>query len=103
MSRPTNPIRATASPECRSACHPNRRRIRRSRESYAFDNKRLAWETIPALLDSSSPLRTSHLRDPVGPQIHFASEQFIDELAVAVGEDPVAFRLKYAARRAMRR
>ena len=65
-------------------------------ESYAFDNKRLAWETIPALLDSSSPLRTSHLRDPVGPQIHFASEQFIDELAVAAGEDAVAFRLKYA-------
>ncbi len=65
-------------------------------ESYAFENKRLAWETIPALLDSSSPLRTSHLRDPVGPQIHFASEQFIDELAVAAGEDAVAFRLKYA-------
>src|SRR5215831_15445462 len=25
-------------------------------ESYAFDNKRLAWETIPPLLDRSSPL-----------------------------------------------
>ena len=43
-------------------------------ESYEFANKRTSWETIPPLLDRSSPLRTSHLRDPVGPQIHFASE-----------------------------
>src|SRR6266571_497838 len=64
-------------------------------ESYGFDNKLLAWEVIPPLLDASSPLRSAHLRDPVGPQIHFGSEQFIDELAVAAGEDPVAFRLKY--------
>ena len=41
-----------------------------------------------------SPLRTAHLRDPVGPEIHFGSEQFIDELAFATGEDPIAFRLK---------
>ena len=64
-------------------------------ESYGFDNKLLAWETIPPLVDACSPLRTSHLRDPVGPEIHFGSEQFIDELALAAGEDPVAFRLKY--------
>src|SRR5919201_4101407 len=64
-------------------------------ESYGFENKRLAWEVVPALLDRSSPLRTAHFRDPVGPDIHFASEQFIDEIAAAVGEDPVAFRLKY--------
>ncbi|MDO8437862.1 MAG: molybdopterin-dependent oxidoreductase [Nitrosomonadaceae bacterium] len=64
-------------------------------ESYGFNNKLLAWEVIPALLDGASPLRTSHLRDPVGLQIHFASEQFIDELAVATGADPVAFRLNY--------
>src|SRR6267142_1462854 len=32
---------------------------------------------------------------PTGSQIQFGSEQFIDELAVAAGEDPVAFRLKY--------
>jgi nicotinate dehydrogenase subunit B len=62
-------------------------------ESYGFANKRLAWETIAPLLDRASPLRTAHLRDPVGPQIHFASESFIDELAVAAGMDAVAFRL----------
>ncbi|MFZ0402604.1 MAG: molybdopterin cofactor-binding domain-containing protein [Pseudolabrys sp.] len=64
-------------------------------ESYAFDNKRLAWETIPPLLDRSSPLRSAHLRDPVGPQIHFASESFIDEVAAAVNADPIEFRLRH--------
>lgn len=63
-------------------------------ESYGFSNKLLAWETVAPLLDRSSPLRTSHLRDPVGLQIQFGSEQFIDELATAVGKDPVAFRLE---------
>lgn len=64
-------------------------------ESYGFDSKLLGWEVVPALLERSSPLRTSHMRDPVGLQIQFASEQFIDELAAATGEDPVAFRLRY--------
>ncbi len=64
-------------------------------ESYAFDNKRLAWETIPPLLDRSSPLRSAHLRDPVGPQIHFASESFMDEVAASVGADPIEFRLRH--------
>jgi nicotinate dehydrogenase subunit B len=64
-------------------------------ESYGFANKRMAWETVPPLLDRASPLRTAHLRDPVGPQVHFASESFIDELAVAAGADPVEFRLRY--------
>jgi CO/xanthine dehydrogenase Mo-binding subunit len=64
-------------------------------ETYGFENKLLAWETIPPLLEACSPLRTAHLRDPVGPEIHFGSEQFIDELAYAANEDPVTFRLKY--------
>jgi nicotinate dehydrogenase subunit B len=64
-------------------------------ESYAFDNKRAGWETVPPLLERSSPLRTSHLRDPVGPQIHFASESFIDEVAAALNVDPIEFRLRH--------
>lgn len=64
-------------------------------ESYEFANKRTSWETIAPLLDRASPLRTSHLRDPVGPQLHFASESFIDEVASAIGADPVEFRLRY--------
>ncbi len=64
-------------------------------ETYGFANKRLAWETIPPLLDRASPLRSSHLRDPVGPQIHFASESFIDEVAAALNLDPIEFRLRH--------
>jgi CO/xanthine dehydrogenase Mo-binding subunit len=64
-------------------------------ESYGFPNKLLGWETVAPLLDRASPLRGAHLRDPVGPQIHFASESFMDEVAAAVGMDAVDFRLKY--------
>src|SRR5205085_6679580 len=45
----------------------------------------MIWET---------PLRTGNLRDPNGPQVTFAAESFIDELAAAAETDPVQFRLK---------
>src|SRR3954454_15461253 len=64
-------------------------------ESYAVDNKLTYWETIPPLLERGSPVRTSHLRDPVGPQIHFASESFMDEVAHALDLDPIEFRLRH--------
>lgn len=63
-------------------------------ETYGFAAKRLAWEVVAPLQARYSPLRTSHLRDPMGPEVHFGSEQFIDEIAVATGADPVAFRLQ---------
>jgi CO/xanthine dehydrogenase Mo-binding subunit len=66
-------------------------------EDYAVPIRHLSWETISPLLATGSPLRSAHLRDPVGPQLNFASESFIDELAVAAGTDAVAFRLKYVA------
>jgi CO/xanthine dehydrogenase Mo-binding subunit len=62
---------------------------------YSFPNKLMAWETIPPLLASASPLRTSHLRDPLGPELYFAAESFVDEIAAATGSDPVEFRLRY--------
>jgi nicotinate dehydrogenase subunit B len=64
-------------------------------DNYVFPNKRTGWEVIPSYLANGSPLRTSHFRDPLGPQIHFASESFMDELALAAGADPVAFRLAH--------
>jgi CO/xanthine dehydrogenase Mo-binding subunit len=63
--------------------------------AYTFENRRLAWETVAALLPGPSPLRTSHMRDPLGPQITFASETFMDEVAFAAGADPVEFRIRH--------
>ena len=64
-------------------------------ESYGFESRRLASESIPPLLDRASPLRSAHFRDPMGPQIHFGVESFMDELALATNMDPVEFRLRY--------
>ena len=64
-------------------------------ESYSFAARRKTSDTIAPLVDRASPLRTSHYRDPGGPQIHFASESFMDELAIATNTDAVQFRLKY--------
>jgi CO/xanthine dehydrogenase Mo-binding subunit len=64
-------------------------------ESYEFSNKLTAWETIAPPLDRASPLRSAHLRDPVGPQIHFASESFIDEIAASLQIDPIELRLRH--------
>lgn len=63
-------------------------------EPYAFPAVSLSWETVAPLVGNASPLRTAHLRDPLGPQLNFASECFIDELAAAAKADPVAFRLR---------
>ncbi len=68
-------------------------------ESYGFPNKLKFWEVIPPLLEKASPLRTAHFRDPLGPQLHFASESFIDEIASALDEDPVAFRLRHLTKK----
>jgi nicotinate dehydrogenase subunit B len=64
-------------------------------EPYQFPAQLRAWETIAALFDRASPLRSSHLRDPVGPQLGFASESFIDELAHVAGMDAVGFRVAH--------
>lgn len=66
-------------------------------ESYSFAARRKTSDTIAPLIDRASPLRSSHFRDPGGPQIHFASESFMDELALATNTDAVEFRLRYLA------
>ncbi len=64
-------------------------------ESYAFPIAVKFWETVPPLMERASPLRTAHMRAPQEPQLHFAHESFVDEVAARIGKDPIAFRLEY--------
>jgi CO/xanthine dehydrogenase Mo-binding subunit len=66
-------------------------------DMYVVPNRRVAAHVVSLPLVWSSPLRTGNLRDPNGPQVTFASESFIDELAAAAGADPLEFRLKLLA------
>jgi CO/xanthine dehydrogenase Mo-binding subunit len=61
---------------------------------YAIPNRRNTQHVVGLPLVWETPLRTGNLRDPDGPQVTFASESFIDELAAAANADPVEFRLR---------
>jgi len=63
-------------------------------EMYAIANRRTTQEVVGLPMIWETPLRTGNLRDPNGPQVTFASESFIDELAAAGKVDPVQFRMK---------
>jgi CO/xanthine dehydrogenase Mo-binding subunit len=63
-------------------------------DMYAVPNRRMAGHVVSLPLVWETPLRTGNLRDPNGPQVTFASESFIDELAAAAKADPVEFRLR---------
>jgi CO/xanthine dehydrogenase Mo-binding subunit len=60
---------------------------------YVIPNRRMATRVVGLPMIWETPLRTGNLRDPNGPQVTFAFESFIDELATAAKADPVAFRL----------
>jgi CO/xanthine dehydrogenase Mo-binding subunit len=60
---------------------------------YAVPNMRLSAHVVALPLVWETPLRTGNLRDPNGPQVTFAFESFIDELAAAARKDPAQFRL----------
>ncbi len=62
-------------------------------DSYVIPNRRTTGSVIPMPLVWETPLRLGNLRDPDGPQVTFALESFIDELAAAAQADPVEFRL----------
>jgi len=62
---------------------------------YVFANLHAVSHVVPGFYDAGSPLRTTHLRDPEGPQTSFAVESFMDELAAATGADPIEFRLRH--------
>ena len=63
-------------------------------DMYAIPNRRTAGHVVSMPLVHETPLRTGNLRDPNGPQITFATESFLDELAAAANADPVEFRLR---------
>ena len=63
-------------------------------DMYAIPNRRMATHVVGLPLVWETPLRTGNLRDPNGPQVTFASESFIDELAAAAKADPVEYRLR---------
>jgi CO/xanthine dehydrogenase Mo-binding subunit len=72
---------------------PARGRASFPSDKYAIPNRRMAGSVIPMPLAWETSIRMGNLRDPDGPQVTFASESFIDELAAAAKADPVAFRL----------
>jgi nicotinate dehydrogenase subunit B len=57
---------------------------------YDIPNTRVLWQFIPDM-----PLRVSALRALGAYHNVFSLESFMDELAAASGQDPVAFRLKH--------
>jgi CO/xanthine dehydrogenase Mo-binding subunit len=63
-------------------------------DMYTIPNRRTAGYVVSLPLVHETPLRTGNLRDPNGPQITFAAESFIDELAAAAKVDPLEFRLR---------
>ncbi len=65
--------------------------IENAGSQYAIKNHRVLGKSIAN--DSGLP-KVAYLRAPAAPQALFASEQMIDELAVAAGLDSVAFRVK---------
>ena len=63
-------------------------------DMYAIPNRLQTTRVVALPMPFETPLRTGNLRDPDGPQVQFALESFIDELAVAAKADAVDFRLK---------
>ena len=63
-------------------------------DKYVIPSRRTSTRVVSLPLVFETPLRTGNLRDPDGPQVTFASESFIDELAAEAKADPVEFRLR---------
>ncbi|MBO0684790.1 MAG: xanthine dehydrogenase family protein molybdopterin-binding subunit, partial [Candidatus Dormibacteraeota bacterium] len=66
---------------------------------YTFANSYEVAHGLPEIGAASSPynfgLRTTFLRSPGQYQITFAQEAFVDEIAAAAKQDPLAFRLAH--------
>ncbi|HXC59934.1 MAG TPA: molybdopterin cofactor-binding domain-containing protein [Steroidobacteraceae bacterium] len=60
---------------------------------YGIANQRATARIVAMPAIWETPLRTGNLRDPNGPQVTFAYESFIDELAAKAKADPLQFRV----------
>jgi CO/xanthine dehydrogenase Mo-binding subunit len=78
---------------------PNRGRASIPYDQYTIPNRRMHASVVSLPLVWETPIRTGNLRDPDGPQITFALESFIDELAAAAGTDPIEFRRRLLSAR----
>ena len=78
---------------------PARGRASTPSDMYAVPHRRQTTHVVALPLAWETPVRTGNLRDPDGPQVTFASESFIDELAAAAKADPAAFRRQLLSRR----
>jgi nicotinate dehydrogenase subunit B len=57
--------------------------------TYAFANLNAVGNTV------APKLRGTAMRSPGRIQVNFSGEQFLDEIAAATGQDPIAFRLRH--------
>jgi CO/xanthine dehydrogenase Mo-binding subunit len=57
--------------------------------AYAYDNMRVVGNTV------APQFRGTAMRSPGRIQVNFAGEQFLDEIAAATGQDPIAIRLRH--------
>jgi CO/xanthine dehydrogenase Mo-binding subunit len=73
---------------------PNRGGASSPSNMYVIPNRRTAGHVVGMAMVWETPLRTGNLRDPDGPQVTFAAESFIDELAAAAKADPIDFRMR---------
>ena len=61
---------------------------------YVLPNYRAVMDVVGLPNVGDTPIRMGNLRDPNGPQVTFAGESFIDELAAAAKADPIEFRMR---------
>jgi nicotinate dehydrogenase subunit B len=64
-------------------------------QMYDIPNQKVTSSFVPWPQDNPTPLRTNPLRSPGEPAGWFASESFVDEIASALGVDPVQFRMRH--------
>jgi nicotinate dehydrogenase subunit B len=64
-------------------------------DMYAFKNRKITAPVLPWIQNLMTPLRTNNLRAPGSAARCFGSETFMDEMAAALGVDPIQFRLRH--------